>query len=127
VGVLAAGTLLAGCGDTASRDLCTQWDQVQATVEQIRGIDPTTVTSGEIRASVEEFQDQLDQLQAVAEGKLDSRISTLREAVNDLVRSAVEAGEDALDTARPMIEDALEEVREAYAVLELMAQNECAS
>ncbi|MDF1602086.1 hypothetical protein [Nocardioides sp. YIM 152315] len=126
---LALGTvLLCGCGEArvdAADDLCVQYDQLVEKADSLQEIDPDTATVGEVRDQVEEVQDQLDALQAVAEGQLDTLISTLRTAVGDLVAAASDAGQEALDVARPLIEDTVDDVREAWATLEQAADVKC--
>src|SRR5690349_2027127 len=118
--------LLAGCGtDTAEADLCTQYDDVVAQAENLRSWEPATDDVDELRDRAETFGAELDQLQAVSEGRLDSVISTLRTTINGFLASAVDQGQDALEAARPALEDAADEISDAWSVVELMAENEC--
>ena len=64
----------------------------------------------------EEFEAELDQFQAVSEGRLDTAISTLRANVDAVRQAAVDAGSEAVETARPQLEDAMEDVDQAWAV-----------
>lgn len=124
--VIASTLVVAGCGDVADRDFCSSYDDVVAAAEDVRDLDVEQASAEELRDQVETFQSELDQLQAVSEGRLDTAISTLRTAVNDFVNSAVDAGEEALETARPMLEETKTDIQEAWSVVELMAANECA-
>jgi ABC-type transporter Mla subunit MlaD len=120
--------LLVGCGEAqvrAEHDLCAQYDQLVDRVDSLQTLDPVTVTVDELRVQVDDVQDQLDALQAVSEGRLDTLISTLRTAVHDFVVAAADAGEEALDTARPLLEDTLEDVGEAWATLQQVADVRC--
>ncbi len=123
--IIAISGLLVGCGEQETRDFCTQYADVVAKADELESLDPETATVDEIRDQAEDFQAELDQLQAVSEGSLDSVISSLRTAVNDFISTAVDSGQEALEAARPGLEDAQEEVQEAWSVVELMAENEC--
>lgn len=131
--VLAAGLvlvclpLLAACGDTSGQDLCTQYDELVTAADELRAQDPVTVKADELRAEVEDFQAELDQFQAVSEGRLDSAISTLRAEVDALRQAAVDADTDSLEAARPMLEDTMDKVDEAWAVVQDIAETQCPS
>jgi hypothetical protein len=94
-------------------------------VEQIQAVDPNTATVDELRTAAEGVQDELDQVQAVAEGRLDTAISAVRTAVHDFVVAATDAGQEALDAARPQLEDDLEQVAESWARLQELGDVRC--
>ena len=122
---IAAIPLLAGCGDNADRDLCTQYAGLLAAADEWQQQDPLTSTAEDLRAASEEFQDELDQVQAVAEGRLDTAISTLRANIDAFRQAAIEDDSEALEAARPLLEDAKEDVDEAWAVVEALADIQC--
>ena len=87
--------------------------------------DPLTATADELRAASDDFQAELDQFQAVAEGRLDTAISTLRANIDAFRQAAIDQDGEALETARPLLEDAKEDVDEAWAVVEALADVQC--
>ena len=74
--IIAISGLLVGCGEQETRDFCTQYADVVAKADELESLDPETATVDEIRDQAEDFQAELDQLQAVSEGSLDSVISS---------------------------------------------------
>jgi hypothetical protein len=78
-----------------------------------------------MRAASEEFEAELDQFQAVAEGRLDTAISTLRANIDAFRQAANDKDDEALDTSRPLLEDARDDVDQALAVLEALADVQC--
>jgi hypothetical protein len=66
-----------------------------------------------------------DQFQAVAEGRLDTAISTLRANIDAFRQAAIADDSEALETARPLLEDAKDDVVEAWAVVEALADLQC--
>jgi hypothetical protein len=122
---LAAAAALAGCGETADRDFCRQYDQLVKQADEITEIDPGSASAESVRSEVADFRAELDQLGAVAEGRLDFAVSGLRVALDDLRVAAADVGGDALGTARPLLRDSLDEVRQAWAVLRTSAAAEC--
>lgn len=128
VALTVAGALLSGCGAaqvSTDQDLCLQYDQLVDKVQSLESIDPDTVTVDELRAEVARVEKQLDALQAVAEGQLDTVISNLRTAVNDLVTSAADAGQQALAATQPLLGETLDDISEAWATLQLAADAKC--
>jgi hypothetical protein len=123
--VIAAGQVLTGCGDTADQDLCTQYAGLLAAADEWQQQDPLTAKADELRAASEKFQDELDQVQAAAEGRLDTAISTLQANIDAFRQAAIEDDSEALDAARPLLEDAKEDVDEAWAVVEALADMQC--
>ena len=129
--VLAAGVaivatqLMAGCGDPADQDLCAQYADLVQAADDWQQQDPLTAEAGDLRAASEEFKTELDQFQAVAEGRLDTAISTLRAAIDGVRQAAIEADSEALEVARPLLEDLAEDIAEAWAVLDALADTQC--
>ena len=128
VALVLLGTALAGCSEArvqADDDLCAQYRELDARVASLADVDPDTVTADELREQAEAAQEQLDAFQATTEGRLDTAISALRSAVNDLAVSAAAATQEALDTARPVIEDAHDDVDETWARVSSLADTYC--
>ena len=123
--VIAAAQVLTACGDTADQDLCTQYADLVAAADEWQQQDPLTAKADELRTASEEFQAELDQFQAVAEGRLDTAISTLRANIDAFRQAAIEDDSEALEAARPLLEDAKEDVDEAWAVVEALADMQC--
>jgi len=122
---IAAIATLTACGDNADRDLCTQYDQLVSAANEIEQQDPLTTKAADLRAASESFQDELDQFQAVSEGRLDTAISTLRADLDAYRQAAVEAGQQALETAQPLFEDIQDDIAEAWGHLQQLAEQEC--
>ena len=68
---------------------------------------------------------ELDEFQAVAEGRLDDALTRLRENVADVRQAAVDAGADARQTAAPLIEDAQQSVQDAWSIVQGLAETQC--
>ena len=118
--------LLAACADTESQDLCGQFADTVGAVEELQELDPLNAKAEELQAGAEKLEAELDQLQAVSEGRLDTAISTLRASV-DAVRQAAldDAGADALETARSQLEEVMDDLAEAWAVLQQRISVQC--
>ena len=71
--------------------------------------DPLSTKAAELRARSEEVSRQLDEFQAVSDGRFDNVLSAVRAEVAAVREAAVEAGSEALDTARPQVKDSLDE------------------
>ena len=88
--------------------------------------DPIAAQADELQTAAEELEAELDQFQAVAEGRLDTAISTTprhgrrRPAVGDRATAARR-----WRRLRPFLEDAMEQLDEAWAVLEDLAETQC--
>lgn len=126
VAVLTCG-VLTGCNypNTAANDFCKQYDDVVASAKQLLALDARADNVSDLRAHAADLKTQLGELQAVSENRLDSAVSSLRSAIDDLVASAVDSDTGALQVTRPALKDAQKEIRKAWAVVELMALNEC--
>lgn len=123
---IAAVPLLAGCGGTnAERDFCTQYADLVKAADQMQQEDPLNAEAGELRAAADDFQAELDQFQAVSEGRLDTAITTLREDIDNIRQAALAARGDGLATARPLLEDAMDDISRAWAVVQDLATLEC--
>ena len=79
----------------------------------------------QLRARVENFQDGLAQLDAAAEGRLDTSISTLRANLDELRQALADAGDQARETAQPLVEDSVDDVAQSWAVLRAKVEAEC--
>ena len=88
--VIASIQVVAACGDTADQDFCTQFADLVTAAEQMQQQDPLTAKAEDLRAASEEFEAELDQLQAVSEGRLDTAISTLRASIDAVRQAAIE-------------------------------------
>ena len=122
---LAAAQVVTACGDSADQDLCAQYAGLVAAAEEWQQQDPLTANPDEVGAATEQFQADLDEFQAMAEGRLVRATSTLRATI-DAFREVV-AGKDneSLGTARPLVAAAKENVNEAWAVVETLADAQC--
>lgn len=117
--------LLVACADTAEQNFCTQYDQLVTAAKALRAQDPVAGNVEELRAAAAKVSAELDQFQAVSEGRLDDSISRLRANVDAVRQAVVAAGTEAVDTARPLIEDAMKNVNEAWTVVQERAAIQC--
>ena len=128
VSVLVSG-LLSGCAamaeSTRSTDLCTRYDDLVAQADEFRDQDWSNATVDEVRARVVNFQDRLAQLDAVADGRLDTAASTLRANLDELAQAVADAGDQARETAQPLVEQSLDDVAQSWAVLRTKVEAEC--
>jgi hypothetical protein len=123
---IAAIPILAGCGGTTGeRDFCTQYADLVKAADQMKQQDPLNAEAGELRAAAEDFQAELDQFQAVSEGRLDTALTTLRDDIDAVRQAALDARGGALETARPLLKDAMEDVSQAWVVVQDLATLEC--
>jgi len=122
--VLLLAPLLGACGEPSSRDLCTQYQGLVTAAEELRAADPATADVEELRSAAEDVSVALDQFQAVSEGRFDDAIDRMRERVNDVRQTAV-AGAEAVEAARPLIEEDLAEVRSAWSVIQDRIETQC--
>lgn len=118
-------TQIGGCANLATQDLCAQYDDLVAAVEEFRATDPVGAKAEEIRAAAEDVSKELDQFQAVAEGRLDDALTRLRENIDAVRQAAVDAGADARETAQPLVEDAMQSVQDAWSIVEGFAEAQC--
>ena len=71
------------------------------------------------------MSDQLDQLQQVSEGRLDTAISLARQRVAEIRQSLTVATDEAAETLGPQITAAQEELDAAFAQLDQRLQTQC--
>ncbi|HEX6249378.1 MAG TPA: hypothetical protein VFZ64_16030 [Nocardioidaceae bacterium] len=117
--------LLVGCGETGAQDLCTQYEELVVAADELRAKDPASTEVEELRAAADDVRAELDQFQAVSEGRLDDAISRLRANVDAARQAAVDAGDEARETVQPLIQDALERVEESWLILQGIAETQC--
>src|SRR4051795_91892 len=125
---IAGISLLAGCGGgdtTGDRDFCKQYADLVKASDQLRQDDSLTVKAGELRAASEKLQAELDQFQAVSEGRLDTAISTLRANVDVVRQAAADARSDAQAMSHPELEQAMAGINRAWAALQDIATLRC--
>ncbi|GAA4410368.1 hypothetical protein GCM10023168_29990 [Fodinibacter luteus] len=126
--------LVSGCApDPAGQDLCAQYADVKAAAEEFRAAPPLSTDNAEdFQASVDELReradtvsDQLDQLQQVSEGRLDTAISSVRQRAAEVKQSLAVATYEAAATLGPQVEAAQEELDAAFAQLDQRVQTQC--
>jgi len=108
-----------------AQELCGRYDDLAGSVQKLQDQHPLKATAQDVRRAVEDAQERLDRLQAVAEGRLDTVLTTLRYDLSSELESAVDNGNAALDTSRPAIEDALENVNDSWARVQALAAVQC--
>ena len=121
-------SLLVACdysGTAKAQDLCTQYDQLVASVNKVLDADPLSTRAAQLRERSQEVATQLDEFQAVSEGRFDAALSAVRAQVAAVREAAVEAGTEALEVARPQVKDSMEDLSEAWAVLQDRADVSC--
>jgi hypothetical protein len=120
---------LAACGgyaeDIRAADLCARYDQAVAAADDFRQQDLVAEGSADVRAEVDQLQANLDQLQAVAEGRLDQAISDLQTALDEVTQAAVDAGDEARQAAQELVAEDLEDVATAWATVRGALEAEC--
>ena len=115
-----------GTADTAdTADRCAQYEDLVAQAEELRSWDPQTDEVEELQAQAEDVVAELDDLQAVADGRVDSAITAMRAAVDDFRDSVAEQGQEAKDAVQPALQDARERIEEAVSVVALVVENQC--
>lgn len=118
--------LLASCADLAELDLCAQFEDLDASVQELQSMDLMTATAEEMRGQVEQLRRELDQLQAVSEGRLDTAISRLRTEVDAIRQAALDsAGAAALENARTQLTEVQANLANAWALLEERVTVQC--
>ena len=112
--------LVAGCGvaEYETRDFCTQYGEFVASVDALRQLDPSTASAGQVRSLVQDVQENLYQVTATADGRLNSQITNLRASLLGLQEAAVTASEQGFVAARPMLHESLTEVKQSLAALQ---------
>jgi hypothetical protein len=126
VGVAVLASLVAcGIENQAERDVCTQYRQFQDSADALRELDPSSASADDVRAAVDDFQDELNQVVAAADGSLNSQVSSLRAAAVNVREAAVVASQEGFAAARPMLQDSLTEARQSLAALDQGAEVLC--
>ena len=110
--------VLASCGNAQERNLCRDYEDLQAAVAQIEELDPETATATDMYDIVGEVMAQLDQLQAASDGEYDQAISTLNLALTELRQVTFDIGDESLEVARPLMEESWEQAVTSYNALE---------
>ena len=117
--VLLAIQPLAACADTAEQDQCSQYDDLVGSVEELQALDLMTVKADQMRAQTDAVEAELDELEAVSEGRVDTAISTLRATVDAILQVVLEdVGSGALEAARSQREELKEDLAEDWSVLQ---------
>jgi len=125
---LVTAASLSACDYTKTakgQELCSRYDDLASSVQKLQDEHPLKAKSQDLRRAVEDAQARLDQLQAVAEGRLDTVLSNLRADLSSELESAVENGSAALETSRPAIEDAAKNVNDTWARVQTLAAVQC--
>lgn len=117
--------VLSGCADTRDQSLCDQAADLQATVQELRDLDPATATADQVRDLVDQLVLDVQQLRAAADSTIETAASNAQSAFEDLRRSLSDLSADNLDIARPLIEDAYEDAVTAYNTLEQKLETGC--
>jgi len=129
VTVLASAVLLGGCSamteNAQSADLCTQFDQLVEAADELKDAEPGQARADELRAQAGRVRDNVDQVQAVADGRLDDALSALEASLADLRSDLVAAGEEARKTTVPLVKEDLQAVRDRWAVVKDRVAAQC--
>jgi hypothetical protein len=125
---LGCASLLAACNYTDSaraQDLCARYDDLAASVNTLLDTRPVSAKADEIRQRADDVTTQLDEFQAVSEGRFDTALSAVRADVAAMKEAAVKAGAEARDAARPQFEDVLTDLADAWAFVADLADTQC--
>lgn len=118
IGLLLVALLsLAACGNFRERSLCSQYDDFGAAVAQLQDLDPATATPEDARAIGDDVLAELAQLQSASDDVYISAISDLRASINAFRQAAVDLPTSDFDVARPLLQDAWDDVIVDYQVL----------
>ena len=117
--------LLGGCANLDTQNFCAQYEDLVASVDELRAKDPATTKVEDLRAAADQVTQELDQFQAVAEGRLDDALTRLRENVDAVRQAAVDAGAEAKKTAEPLIQESMQSVQDAWSIVQGIAETQC--
>jgi hypothetical protein len=119
--------LLSACGEQETRSLCPAYESFLATRDEITAIDPSEATAAEVTELAEDYLQQVVRMQEVADGRYTAELDALESATDDVVRTLAAVQDDAeYETWQPLIEDSLEDVRNASARFEEAIEPTCA-
>jgi predicted component of type VI protein secretion system len=118
VAATALALMLAACGNAQERNLCRQYEDLQAAVAQVEALDPETATAADALEIVENVMAQLDQFQAASDGLYDQAISNLNFALTDLRQVTFDLGDEGLVVAQPLMQESLDTSVAAYNALQ---------
>jgi hypothetical protein len=128
-GLIVSGVLLSGCSTMADNarntDLCTQFDQLVKAADEFRETDPAQVRADDLRARTDHLRDSVNQVQAVAEGRLDDVLSSLEATLNGLSEALTAAGQDARQTVAALEEDDVQAVLDRWAIVRDRVAAQC--
>jgi len=130
LGLVGCLAMLAACDYTSSakaQDLCTRYDQLADSVNAFLDERPVSAKADELRTRSQEITAELDEFQAVSEGRLDTAISAVRAELAAIKESTVKAGAEARAAVRPQVEESLSNLADAWAVMEDVADRQCGS
>ena len=130
---LAAAALLGACGaEPADQDLCAQYADLKAAVEELRttpfepaDVDEFRTQVDALRQRADAVRDELDQVQRVSEGRLDTAISMLRQQADDLREDLTAARFEAAENLGPQLTEARQRVSTAYATITRALDTQC--
>jgi outer membrane murein-binding lipoprotein Lpp len=128
-GLIVSGVLLSGCSTMADNarntDLCTQFDQLVKAADEFRETDPAQVRADDLRARTDHLRDSVNQVQAVAEGRLDDVLSSLEATLNGLSEALTAAGQDARQAVAALEEDDVQAVLDRWAIVRDRVAAQC--
>lgn len=107
-------TAVVACGNVEERSLCRAYDDFLAAREEIRTVDPTSVTAAEATDLVEEYVSSVRALRETTEGRFDTELDRLEAATRDILVTleSVDADED-YATWAPLVEESFDDARDA--------------
>ncbi len=124
--------LLAGCGssddssaDDRSEARCEAFDDLVTKVDSLTTVDLGDAAADELNDQAADVEDQLDEVESEADGIWESLIASLRTAVRGFIDEAVATAQEERDVAQPLLEDKLDDVRQAWATLQKTAEKRC--
>lgn len=124
--VLVSVAVLPACAtNQAGQNLCTRYDNVVSAVDALKSADVQTVQLDALRAKADLVSARLDELQAVAEGRLDTMIANLKSDLADLRTALASVGDKARAAAQPVLQQQLDNIAKGFAALEARAGVDC--
>jgi hypothetical protein len=127
--VLASVVVLPACATNIAtqENLCTRYDNFVSAVDALKNADLKTPQLDALRAKADAVNARLDELQAVAEGQLDTMIATLQSDLADLRAALASAGGKAREAVQPVLQQQIDNIEQAFAQIEARAGVDCSS
>ena len=127
---MAAALLLlvaVGCGDDDddSSALCTDRDQLSASVQALGDVDVTADGTDALRTAVDDVVDDVDQLAEDAGDELGDEVDAVRDAISDVGTTLGSIGDQSVSSVLESLQSELTELSDAAQTLVDEAGQDC--